>query len=165
MNELEQQLAQVDVLSLDVFDTALLRCVDDPIAAFTLVGLHYAHAHPGLPQLAFSAPRRVAEKAARAYVAKTFQRGDVTLDEIYAQAELPRGWSRDDVRDSELAVERVLCVRNPYIHALYTRALAAGKRVAFVSDMYLPAPFIGELLDAAGYRERSSLLVSSAEGG
>jgi FMN phosphatase YigB (HAD superfamily) len=159
-----EAIAGVDVVSLDVFDTALLRCVDEPVTVFSLVERAHAEGRRE-PRFAFADERRRAEGAARAHVLRTTGRGDVTLDEIYAQLAPPLGSELDALRALELAMERLVCVTNPFIHALYREALRRGRRVAFVSDMYLPAAFIGSLLDAAGYGERACLLVSCEEAG
>ncbi len=158
-------LDSCQVLSLDVFDTALLRRVDEPIVVFELIAREYRHRHPDASAFAFAAERQAAEARARGVVWDRSRRGDVVLDDIYASIVLPSDWNGDVLRELELELEALMCVVNPLVHALYRRAIESNKRVAFVSDMYLPVAFIEELLGRAGYAERALVLVSSAEDG
>jgi len=147
-----QALARARVLSVDVFDTALLRLVRQPIDVFALV----TEAPPG-----FARARVEAEARARAAAAR---RGhdDITLDEIYA--ELPASWDRAGLRARELEVERAVSTAHPRVRELVADARARGVRVVFVSDMYLPAAFIAELLRAGGYTvDEGGLFVSCEE--
>ncbi|HZS37914.1 MAG TPA: hypothetical protein VFF06_13850 [Polyangia bacterium] len=154
-----------DVLSLDVFDTALLRRVGEPVDVFALVAREYRHRRGGaLVPFDFAARRIAAERRAREDVWARHQRGDVTLDEIYAALDAPAGWDAAELKSLELAAERALCAQNPYVHAAYRHAQRRGKRIVFVSDMYLPPEFIAGMLRDGGY-DQVELFVSSACGG
>jgi HAD superfamily hydrolase (TIGR01549 family) len=145
-----QALARCRVLSVDVFDTALLRLVREPVDVFRLV--------PGAPR-GFVEERVAAERRARL---KAAARGhdDITLDEIYD--ELPAAWDRAGLKARELDVERAVSAAHPTVRDLVVDARALGKRVVFVSDMYLPEAFLAELLREAGYDvDDESLFVSS----
>jgi predicted HAD superfamily hydrolase len=144
---LEAVLHRFDVLSLDVFDTAILRRVARPIDVFELV-------EPG-----FAAVRVEAERVARA----RSRCDEVTLDDIYDA--LPAAPARrEELRARELEVERAVCVAHPAVRRLYAAARRRGMRVVFVSDMYLPREVIEGLLDAAGYGGHDGLFLSSELG-
>jgi len=137
-----------DVLSLDVFDTALLRRCHRPRDVFRLME-ERAIAEHGLPPLPYALARELAEAAARERL-----RPEVTLEEIHR--ELARLCGLDAaqsaaLRGLELAIERELLYADPRWLELYARCRAAGKRVVFVSDMYLPGPLVASLLEECGF--------------
>ncbi|MEO6950675.1 MAG: HAD-IA family hydrolase [Polyangia bacterium] len=152
-------------LSLDIFDTALLRRVDEPHDVFRLVAAAYRASRPSAPRFDFAGARVTAEQRARNLAFLRARHREVTLDEIYDALRLPAGWERSALQESELAIERHLLVRNPYVHELYRAAVERGVPVIFLSDMYLPSSFLSGLLDDAGYETRRFLLVSSEADG
>lgn len=64
----------------------------------------------------------------------------------------------------ELKIERLELSARLEIKDLYDYAVSLRKEVMIISDMYLPADFIGEILYANGYMSHSKLYVSSATG-
>lgn len=136
-------LKDIDILSLDVFDTAIIRLFDTPAGIFEYVGLSRG-------EQGFIAVRVQAESKARQQNA---HRKDITLESIYRNL--------DGDAEREAAAELMFCVANPEVFELYRRALAAGKKVMFVSDMYLPRELIEEILQRAGYGVYDELHVSS----
>jgi predicted HAD superfamily hydrolase len=144
---LEAVLHRFDVLSLDVFDTAILRRVARPIDVFELV-------EPG-----FAAVRVEAERVAR----ERSRCDEVTLYEIYEA--LPAAPARrEELRARELEVERSVCVAHPSVRRLYAAARRRGMKVVFVSDMYLPREVVEAILDGAGYGAHDGLFLSSELG-
>lgn len=146
------RLHRFSYVSLDIFDTALLRAVAQPRDAFLLLGQQAGDAR-------FPALREEAERLARKRAWDERRAAEVTLDEIYAQLQHPRG---AELRALELRLEEHLCRRNDAIYALYQACREMGKPVLFTSDMYLPIEFIRSLLLRAGYEEYHRLYVSSA---
>ena len=117
------------VVAFDVFDTLIKRDVARPTDLFALLGADFAKA------------RTRAEAEARA--AKS---GEVTLEEIYARPCLA-GYDPA----AECAAEIACAVPNlPVLKA--ARALhAQGKRLYYISDMYLPKVQLDAMLAKCGY--------------
>ncbi len=139
-----------DVLSLDVFDTALLRRCHRPRDVFRLME-ERAVRDLGLPARPYALARELAET-----VARRRRRPEVTLEEIYAELADLCGLAPHQaaaLRALELAVEGELLYADPRLLDLYHRCRAAGKRVIFVSDMYLPAPLVASLLRQCGFAD------------
>ncbi len=141
-NQLAQALdgleSQVDVLSLDCFDTLIWRATPEPPDVFCEIDA---------PVTRMS--RMVAEQTARERRLVQDGLGEVTLDEIYRCA-LP---SADDAEiaarvAAELALEHRHCLPFAPAVALIRRAKALGKRVIVVSDTYLRTDQLSELLAA-----------------
>lgn len=129
-------------VALDVFDTLLKRDVARPTDLFLLRGEAFAQA------------RVEAETQARTAAGR-----EVTLAEIYARPPLA-GYDPA----AECALEcRAAAANRPVWEAV--RALRAqGKRLYYISDMYLPPEQINAMLTRCGYDRFDGGFVSSAYG-
>lgn len=161
---LVSELTPDQVLSLDVFDTALLRVLRQPVDVFAFIE-PAVQGLLGQPELPFSQSRVAAERVARQ---RHVQNGceDVTLDQVYAAWAELTGVAPGDaarVRDLEISAEQRLCYANPMVLEAARAARQRGIRTVFVSDMYLPEAVIRNLLEANGY-EAPEVFVSCTEG-
>ncbi|MFA7606892.1 MAG: HAD-IA family hydrolase [Rhodocyclaceae bacterium] len=153
---------QVLAVSFDVFDTALVRCVEQPVDIFHLLaaefGIRGTHA--------FVAERVRAEAEARRVGWEASRHQEVGLEEIYAQLsiELPPGVLKSHLAAHERTLELRLSRPRMRVRRLYDHARRCGHRVGFVSDMYLDAELIANMLRQAGYEQIDFLLVSSVHG-
>lgn len=137
---LRSKLAKAEVISLDVFDTLLLRRVTEPKEVFDLVG------HK-IGVLNYRVKREFAE-----YMARTRSKsGEASLDDICRNLEELYGIDALAAYREELNTEREICVGNPFFIDLINDGLMKGKHVIAVSDMYLPSDFIRELLKKNGF--------------
>ena len=137
-------LSKYDILSLDVFDTAIIRMCRSPDGVFD-----YIESRFHLPR--FKKERINAENKSRA---ENKNRKDISIDEIYKNLDFDQ--------DTEINSEMTLCIANPIIYDLYCRAKVLGKEVHFVSDMYLKKEQISNLLEKSGY-DFDRLYVSSED--
>ena len=145
-----------DVISFDVFDTLLLRPFDDPKAVFYLVGERLKC--PG-----FYRYRVLAEKQARARNLEKNGTNEVTLVEIYQQ--LSRYFIVDPHYGAavEAQIELALVQPHPYMKQIYQLARSLNKEVIAVTDMYLPAESIAQMVKKCGF-EPDELIVSNEYG-
>jgi FMN phosphatase YigB (HAD superfamily) len=153
-----------DILSLDVFDTALLRLLLKPTDLFVFIEPD-VRALLGKPDFPFSQARVAAERVARERYVKSGCE-DINLGRIYdVFGELSQASPADTARvlELEIAAERHLCVANPVILEAARAARQNGVRVVFVSDMYLSAEVLRDLLAASGY-ESPEVFVSADAG-
>lgn len=144
----EIDLSPYDVISLDVFDTALIRLCTYPGGVFSYI--EEQHLIPD-----FKKKRLKAESNARS---KYNKQKDISLQQIYQEPEL----SHIDPQ-LEIKTELQFCVANPIIYDLYMRAKVLKKKIYFVSDMYLSKEHITQLLQAQGYHDYDQLYVSSED--
>jgi FMN phosphatase YigB (HAD superfamily) len=156
-------VAGAAVVSIDVFDTALLRCVPEPRDVFEVVGVRLRAASALiLEPAAFRDLRAAGEREARELAARA-GREEVTLEEIYAVVGRSEpALDLDRAMAEEVAVERAVCVANRDFKQLYDALQLDGRRVAFVSDTYLPEAFVAELLHGCGYTGKHDVVVSNA---
>lgn len=140
------------VYSFDVFDTCIVRTWARPTDLFyflaeTLLqktGQPYGREEVGeLAALRVAAERRAHRKTAKQ---------DVNLEDIYDELELTGwGFSKGEMREAEVRLE-LSSMRPVMPIRSRTQALrAAGERVVFISDMYLPRPVIQEMLARCGF--------------
>ncbi|MCU0949686.1 MAG: HAD hydrolase-like protein [Burkholderiaceae bacterium] len=141
-NQLAQALDgledQIDVLSLDCFDTLIWRATPEPPDVFCELAA---------PVTRMS--RMVAEQTARERRLVRDGLGEVTLDDIYRCA-LPSADADEIGRRvaHELALEHRHCLPFGPAIALIRRAHALGKRVVVVSDTYLRTEELSSLIAA-----------------
>jgi hypothetical protein len=155
------------VLSVDVFDTCLVRLVSDPLLVFRWAGLRLeglTRMEPGL----FAAERQRTEEALRARVLQSGEREDILLEEIYEALGAALGWDERTLSMAlhvELDCERALLRPVTVVRDAVWRALRAGQEICYTSEMYLRAEVLRDLLREAGFPVEGSLILTSGETG
>ncbi|MEZ8606864.1 HAD family hydrolase [Vibrio sp. 10N.239.311.G01] len=132
---------KVDIVSFDIFDTAIFRDVINPVDIFKII-----EQFKGLD--GFYNRRILAEKNAR----KSSSEEDVSIEEIYRF--LPYE------SDLEKRTELDFCSQNSVIFEVYKYALKKGKKIFFISDMYLDEETISNMLHKCGYTTYDQLHIS-----
>lgn len=129
---------QFSLLSLDIFDTTVYRCVPQPSDVFFLLARKFKninHIHDSSSPESFVRERINAEERARR---KKYYCTEVTLKEIYD--EFPSGYfsnySSSEAADSEFKLEQELIFLHPEMRDLIIYAKDRGLKTAFVSDTY-----------------------------
>lgn len=146
-------------VSFDLFDTLLERDVDRPVDVFLRVGDNVLGAGRGE---AFQTERIAAEHDARSRTVT----GEVTLDDIY-DVLTGRGFDRetaDRLKAEEVRCELDCCFVKSSMKPVFEKALADGKTVFLISDMYLPKEVIAEMAARCGYQGYEKLFVSNDYG-
>lgn len=163
IDQVMQGLDHDDVVSLDIFDTALTRFFNSPIDLFAEVERRLV-ALLGNEAAGFADARVQAEKDARRL--KSPEREDVTLEEIYKCLVVYFASSKkvELAKEIELSVEEEELYAVPDILELTRRLFQGGYKYIFVSDMYLSSEFLSKCLSQAGYQHWDMLLVSSEVG-
>jgi predicted HAD superfamily hydrolase len=143
-----------DVVSFDIFDTAIWRLVARPTDVF-----EYCQADVrnlvGDSTFPFAEVRVNAERIARQQIV-TRDVQDITLDQIYDVLARITRFDRtviENIRNLELEAEAKLCYANPRILQAYNRCRMSGIKTVFVSDTYFSSQFLQELLKTKGFGE------------
>ena len=121
--ELLEQLMPYDVISFDIFDTAIYRKVDMPNDVFTIMAMEIGHGD-------FVNVRKTAENVARERKEALKGTREVTLAEIYDVLEEDYGINRS-IMEQEIDLELMLSTINPYIFQVYKELLKEGKKNSF----------------------------------
>lgn len=155
----------VDIVSFDVFDTVVTRTVDSPADAFTIVEQRLIAIH-GHSAEGFAKAREQAELLARerAWLAG---REEINYSEIYDCLLLnfsSYAGVLNDAKKIEISVEKEVIIPVKEMKYLIDKLNELGKRIIFVSDMYLSQEFIGSILEKIGFRITDNLYVSNELG-
>lgn len=134
-----------ETVSFDVFDTVVKRDVAEPKAVFALIETRLRE-REDLCVEHFYAQRIEAERAAR----KEKHGREVTLEEIYRQV-LVSDEQRLELMQLECQTEIEVSRPNIPIKHVYDACVQQGKKVLFISDMYLPSNVILQILRKNGY--------------
>jgi HAD superfamily hydrolase (TIGR01549 family) len=160
--EFENLLSTSDVITFDVFDTAISRRVETPVDVFALTETALVVRY-GETCRKFAEARELAEAQARPVAAA---RGyeDIRFEDIYAILQQRKKLPDADLRELmefELRAEESVLFGVPEILEAVRLARAKGKKVYFISDMYLSGADIGAFLKLCGYPDDIEVLSSS----
>ncbi len=155
-DELVKYLSAYDVISFDIFDTAVFRKVEFPNDIFSIMAKEIGFND-------FLSVRKKAEEISRRE--KELKEGsrEVNLHEIYKV--LKRDYNIDlswEKREIELEIKNTFA--NSYILEVYKNLQEIGKKIVFVSDMYLSLKTIKEILKRCGYERYDDLFLSNDYG-
>ena len=151
--QLAERLSSYDVVSFDIFDTLILRPLKKPTDLFGLM-----EQRNGL--FDFHDNRIQAEADAR----RRSSSGEVNLFEIYDVLAPRYGQDGKEMALREIEEEKRVCYPNPAMTELFRWLADKGVRIIALSDMYLPAQFLREILDGCGFTSIADVFVSCEYG-
>lgn len=158
-NELCQLIDIHEVISFDIYDTALLRNVLYPTDIFDIICQELKKENIVIKD--FKGLRIKAEKKVRAH--SKFE--DITLEDIYQAISDKIGERLSyKIKNIELSIEEKFTISNPFIKKVYDYARSCNKKIIFISDMYLPKEFISKLLIKNGFNKYDGLFISGSIG-
>lgn len=156
VEECINQIKEYDVISFDIFDTALYRKVEYPNDVFTIMAMEMGHND-------FLSIRKNAENLARDRKYALCGTREIVLSEIYEVLEEYYGIDPKWL-DREIELELELSVQNPYIWQVFHALKQMEKTVIFTSDMYLPKSAIERMLKQHGYEDYDAFYLSNETG-
>ncbi len=143
--ELLKQIEGKMTVSFDVFDTVVKRDVTRPKDVFALIESRLREGTEPCVEH-FYAQRVEAERAAR----QTNHGREVALEEIYRQIPVSDE-QRLELMQLECQTEIEVSRPNIPIKHVYDACVQQGKKILFISDMYLPSNVIWQILWKNGY--------------
>lgn len=150
-DELKELICQYEAISFDLFDTLIMRKVLEPTDLFDK--LEEVIAKQGIFIQGFKKIRQEAE----------WDSSGGNIFQIYEILQEKTGIStaqRDRILEEEINLEkRYLIKREKMVHVM-EYAIAQGKEVAIISDMYLPSEIITDILNSLGIKGYTKLYVS-----
>lgn len=157
--ELHQLIHSHELISFDIYDTALFRNVMYPTDIFDIVSLKLQRNNIKLKD--FKKLRIKAEEKARSM--SDFE--DIDLEDIYHVISQRIGNDLScEIKKIELSTEQEFTVCNAAIKKMYDMAKGANKKIIFISDMYLPKDFLCSLLLDNGFDVWDDVFVSGSIG-
>lgn len=155
--QLKESIRFADVISVDIFDTLVVRKVFKPTDVFLFMDKWFADISDR--KFDFSHAREYAEKIAR----KNSKFEEVTLDEIYETFCLENSVSSaigEKAKQKEIETEKQLCKLRNSVAELIRYAKYIGKTIVLTSDFYFNKNQLTQLLSAVN-AEYDDLIVSS----
>ena len=156
--ELKSKIDKAGLVSFDIFDTLLFRKTNTPETVFDLVGKHFGIV--GFRKLRMDMQNEASRRAWEAY-----QHPHADMDQIYEvlaeHTEYPVDWM--EVKEYEIQMEKDALVANRELLDIFHYAKAQGKRVVAVSDMYLFADTLWDILKERGYEDIDHVYCSADE--
>lgn len=135
-----------DYFFFDVFDTAVMRLLEKPVDLFKYIG--FVNNSAGFEK------RRISQESKTREENST--RKDIKLAEIY-------GIFKGAELEHEIEAELKFCVAHPEVFAFYADLVSKGKKIYFVSDMYLDKETVSEILHKNGFDRYEEIFVSSED--
>ncbi|WP_044938019.1 glycosyltransferase [Pseudobutyrivibrio sp. LB2011] len=154
---------EIEVVSFDIFDTALLRPFYKPTDVFELMNDKFKELCGY--DCNFAAIRIEAEKIVRQkYIYEAVQpKEDISIADIYCEIKEILGLTDEQISQLmvyEIEIEGNYLYRRNSIYHLYKIAKSIGKKVSFTSDMYLGKDVLSNILHKNGYTDYDELLIS-----
>lgn len=146
LNKIKSQINDHKVISFDIFDTLLLRPYVKPTDLFF-------HLEKSEKAHGFAKARIEAEQKARQVHADV---EDITLNEIYNEIDS----KYKHIKQKETDWECQVLQPNPEMKEVFDYALKKNKKIIIVSDMYLPAKFLSDVLHKKGFNGYQKIYVS-----
>lgn len=140
-----------DIISFDIFDTALVRVNDTPEEVFDIVG-------KVIGDKSFRNKRISAQKIAEKKYRKT-----TTLTNIY-QEMVNLGYvektDKEKILKKELEIEDKVCLPRVEIRDVIEKLSEMGKTIVFLSDMYISGEYMELILRNKGFIGFQKVIVS-----
>lgn len=146
-------IMKFDVISFDIFDTLILRKLNQPADIFMLVG-------EKLGVFNFDSIRKKSEEEVRKHKNILHNSNETTLEEIYERVAYYTGIDAKRGAEAEFETELDMCFANPYMYRVFQILKSAGKRIYITSNMYLQKDKMNILLKNCGYEGYEDILVS-----
>lgn len=162
IDEIQEKAKNYTIISFDIFDTVLTRLFECPIDLFAYVESQLSDCGVNFPDYALL--RFKAEQMARNTAKQQRDQEEITLDDIYNALSFLTPVNHNvllQAKQLELDAELesiVPVVDNKY---LLSQLKQQGKKIIFVSDMYLSKQFISRLLSQNHLDVCDNLYVSS----
>lgn len=155
---------ETSAISFDIFDTLIRRPVEKPADLFRFLDAK-ALRLTDFTAADFGRTRTMCEVETRKRLADS--KDEITLDDIYDTLanyyDLNPG-QLEELKNAEIELEISVAQERPFGRKLYDMACATGRPVYLISDMYLSANVIDQMLQKAGYTGYRELFVSSEYG-
>ena len=131
----------------------VLKRLSEPADVF-----HFAGEKLGI--MDFKNIRVQAERQAREKTLASSGHTEVTLEETWHELEIDVGTDPKIGMNAEVYAEKSLCYANPYMLKVWNALKEKGKRIIIISDMYLSAEVLNDILIRNGFEGAEKIYVS-----
>lgn len=149
VQEFYDKVSQYDVISFDIFDTLVTRCVQKPIDIFSLLGL-WVEKYYHINKNEFLVARIKVESDENKRL-----NGNATLDDIYHSLQSYFNISKEKcekIKNKEVELELKYIIPRTDVVNVLSKLKKEGKTIYLISDMYLPRNVIDNILSQCGIK-------------
>lgn len=153
-----------EVISFDFYDTLACRLATTPDDIHNYIGFVLAHRQLIAQEEEFFTVRKAAEHHARQHCDK----GDVDIDDIYAQFPAVCAWPQETIdiaKHLEFDIEVKVLRPRPDVIQLLQQASSRDKRVVLISDTYMPDGFFQKVLKNLRIDDKIDQIYLSSQSG
>lgn len=140
-DKLKKELSKYEYISFDIFDTLIIRNLQEPSDLFKLVENEYNN-HNKIKIHNWYTTRKKAESEAR----EISKKEEITIDDIYHQINLDDE-IKEKLKKIEIEIEIKVCEKNERVYKIYELCKIIGKKIIITSDMYLNKKIIEKILN------------------
>lgn len=157
-DDLINKINNATLVSFDVFDTLIFRKTNNPETIFEIIGKNYDI--PNFKKLRIDAQN---EASRRIYAKSKYPHANI--DEIYEVLAENKDYLLDwkEVQKYEIQLEKDAIVVNDEMLEIFKYAKSIGKRIVAITDMYLFANTIDEILKENGFVGFDNIYCSADE--
>lgn len=155
---MQKNIDSYEIVSFDIFDTLIKRCVYNPHQVFDLVENYCIQNSIKVPN-GFRQKRIDAERSVNIR-----NNRPSTVKEIYQFFCEKNGGDPEVLEKIEKKIELCICKPNPRVLKLFQKCIENKKNVYIISDMYLDASFLDAVLENCGIKGYKKLYVSCEYG-
>lgn len=162
INLLKNIIADVEIVTFDIFDTLITRPLLSPDTVFEIIETKVKHLLN--PDLNYISMRKNAESEVRM---KNNYRGDCSIHEIYEEMITLYNISADlsmQLKQMEIDLEIKLAMPREDVVDCLNYAKALNKKVILISDMYLDKKIVTQMLNKCNIHNYDELWISSETG-
>ena len=152
LSKYKNDLNKYKCISFDIFDTLILRAVDNPQDVFLKLGYKIIEdgcVRKNLSPYEFKQIRILSEKKAfensKTKKCNNELDNEVTLNDIYNEMPCNLG-NIDRIKNFEIEIEKQYTYLNPVIYDFMKYLKSRGKRIFLISNMYLNKKILKEIL-------------------
>lgn len=156
LSSYNDKIKKYPIISFDMYDTLVNRNVSNPEDIFSIVEHLYNKKVSEQDKISGFREERI-----HAYhVAYEKLKAACCLDDIYEEITVYDETTRNNLKCSEIEIESKICVPNDAVVELFEYAKSLGKRVVIISDMYLPAEVLQNILSSCNISGYERLFLS-----
>lgn len=156
----QYHLSLFDVVSFDIFDTLITRCVYRPDDVFELMANKIKHKY-GI-NCDFLSLRKKAEA-----LAWEEKKEYTSINDIYNKLPDVMNISAEraeEIKAMEIELELKICIPREDMLRIFNHIKACGRKIVLVSDMYLTSDIVGAMLEKCGYTGYDDMWISCERG-
>lgn len=150
ITKIKESIQEYNVVSFDIFDTLILRNIEQPTDIFKIIENKYKVKNFFKNRILAESQSRIGQKNYEANLNRIYD----FLQKMYKE-------DIKKVKEIEMQIEYDFICQNTVMKEIFDYCKKQNKKIFLISDMYLPKEFIQKLLKKCGYEKYNNLYISN----